>query len=1308
MQEPRGFTSLAELHEAHAALSEQRDEHGLTEETLQAAQRFVLRGVAVGTWLHAAADRRNAQSLLDYWVTVLDRAGQPPRSSTLLRFDAEAAPLLDDGRCPYVGLNAFDRQDHARFFGRAAVVQQLVTCVEKTHLVAVVGPSGSGKSSLVRAGLMPALEREAQRTGQRLRITRAVVPGSDPLPALVEAMEEADTDAPEGGPSRIVDASWPTLVVIDQFEEIFTLCESQERRQRFIEYLLVLTRSPTVRMVLTMRNDFVPFLEQFPEFYELFKAGWVRVTPLSAAELREAIEQPAAAVGLKFDPEVVNYLLNDLLGEPAGLPLLQFTLLQLWRQRQRNRVSLATYRAVGGGRDALQRCAEEVYSRLIPEDKETAKRILVRLGRAFGSGSSDEVTRSRVRVVDLLGREDPERVRRVLDRLLEARLLRATAGKRPEEEQIEVAHEALVRSWPRLVGWLEEQSEQLRTQRRLESRATEWVRLGKGDGGLLDHVELLEAERWQQGAEQSGEPPAIGALAELIRASRLAVDRDMESERRTARRLRALAFVLFSLLVVVGVLLFNALRLRKEALKESLRANLAAEQAKFAELQATVAANTAKARHLSLNSVLVREQDPELAVLLAREAVDMKPSLSTWTALYTAIKDVTPNRVLDGHPGGVLGAWFESAAARSHESPSLLTVAADGTARRFATDGRPLFALAWPTEQLAAVSLSRDGGTLLTVAAASPDKAGGQPAKLWLLGGETVTQLLQFDMPATGGAVSPDGTKILLFGEEPSVRLYSRDGQLLQTLEAHKERVVSASWSPDGTRMLTTSRDRTAIIWHSDPKKLPITLKKHLDSVFGGAWSPDGTQVLTVSRDRSAVLWDERGTPLATLIGHTEGLSGGAFGPDGHSVVTCGLDQTARLWSSGGRQLAVLKGHTAEVVGCSFSPDGKQVLTQSLDGTVRLWAPRERAVQTLRGHDLSIKAGAWSPDGAKLVTASMDRTAQVWSRDGSLLATLRGHDGAVVSAAWGPDGQIVTAGWDSTARVWDASGRLVATLMHTLKAAQNDFLSSASWSPDGRRILTTTWGRKVWLWDPREPRRPVAQLNGHRGQVDGGSFSPDGSRILTTARDDTARLWTAEGEPIAVLRGHTDGVSAGAWSPDGEFVLTTSIDRTARLWRRTGELVGVLRGHTGAVLGGAWSQDGHWILTVSQDKTAKLWTREGHPVRTLSGHEAAVSRGAFSPDGGLILTLSSDRTARLWTPSGEPLLSLTGNDGPINDGSFSPDGQRVLTVAADGVARLWPTDRDKLYARLKEYVTRDLSPTERKRYTDFSEERVSE
>ncbi len=591
------FPSAASLRAAHEDLIKWRRADGDTPEVLAEIQAFIEHGCETGRLLDGEDERRASQALLDFWSNVLLRLGQDPGDATLDDFDPLLAPELPDALCPYVGLDAFSEGKTGLFFGRHRMVHTLMEKLESSRLLVVSGPSGSGKSSVVLAGLIPAFKNGALPGSEDWRYIPRMVPGSDPLANLARLLwtigGDAETDQDTwikdqidqlrrdpGHLARLANESGetPVIGVIDQFEEVFTLCTDSDARLAFVANLLNLVQAPGSRhtVVLTVRTDFESFVVLLPNFQSAFDQAVIRMTPLNAAELREAIEQPAALVGLKFESGLVDALLHDILGEPAALPLLQFTLLKLWDNRQRNLITWEAYKRLGGGRLALANSANAFYDGLIPEDKVTAQRILLRLVRPT---EGLEVTSNRVRLETLLQiGEARDRLERVLEKFFAARMLRVTEGDVAADTQVEIAHEALIRNWRRLVEWLDAERDRMRKRMRLTAAAEQWNSLGRTDdalwrGALLDEArqhhdlndlekEFVEASLHSQTeaalvAERAREREIEQAKA-LAEAERLRAEEQRKAASRYRRFTAALAVVSIIALVAALIAFFLA------------------------------------------------------------------------------------------------------------------------------------------------------------------------------------------------------------------------------------------------------------------------------------------------------------------------------------------------------------------------------------------------------------------------------------------------------------------------------------------------------------------------------------------------------------------------------------------------------------------------------------------------------------------------------------------------------------------------------------------------------------------------------
>lgn len=520
---PDAFPTIFDLRAQHGALISRQRQGMSVPELADDVRLFVDRAQVTGAILDAAEQRDAAQGLIDYWVTTLYRAAIELDDATLADFDADLAPTLDDALCPYVGLSAFEEQTSERFFGRERMIAAAVERLASERFLAVLGPSGSGKSSILLGGVLPRLKA----LHPDWRFLDPLVPGSDPLAALQAALG-VSTDAT------------PAVLVVDQLEEVFTLCDDHAARDAFMARLIAFVDAPEPRQTLlvTLRTDYEPYLAKYPRAQELFAAGELRATPLSAVELREAVEKPAESIGLKLESGLVAKLVDDVLGEPAALPLLQFTMLRLWQERDHNRITLAGYARVGRSREALARAADQLYCNLLSEDQVIMRKILLRMVRP---AAGEETTRRRVAIAELqqIGHA-PKNVERVLDKLLEARLVRRCG------ETVEVAHEALIRNWPQFVTWLEEKRAQLMRVRRLESLAEEWERFDR-HSGFLDDEQLVEAEQWID-SDQARDVGIKDSLRALVVASRAL------AEKRKAKDRRGKQFVIGLVVVVLAVL----------------------------------------------------------------------------------------------------------------------------------------------------------------------------------------------------------------------------------------------------------------------------------------------------------------------------------------------------------------------------------------------------------------------------------------------------------------------------------------------------------------------------------------------------------------------------------------------------------------------------------------------------------------------------------------------------------------------------------------------------------------------------------
>ena len=1132
---------------------------------------------------------------------------------------------------PFRGLEHFDYGHRAIFFGRDVEVGEVLEQLLRRETagvpgVLIEGPSGSGKSSFLRAGVLPAVidsRHQSEYVQLALRdrpmspgASRAIwrpglMPSSRDELAMVQSIRECWSSLGEWSVDSLRTGietlnalavtrrlHWPSnrrfVWVIDQFEELFSLELGHDALDALGCFLGQL-QLDGVWTLASVRADSMPQLKQHEALRAIFGAneGLYYLPTLKGLALDDVIIRPAKAAELTFgvgpNGERLEQLLRDeVYREPDALPLLQFTLNELYQNRSGNELTYEAYRQLGGVSGSIATRAEAVLKSDSVESRQAVRRLFRNL---VGIDETGRATRRYASMSAVM--RDPSQKLLAL-RLTELRL--CVTDEREGLPVVAFAHDALLQKLPPLIQWLRDEAALLQAREDAQREARLWQQNAKSDAWLATSDKLLAFEALEE-ADVALAPEVSNFIN---RSRRLA---------RRASRIRQTAVSLIATLAIVATIgAWIAVKKQREA-----------EYQNAQTLRAQGRLLTETASDLLAAGDVGGAQALILEVLRNNHATDPEAT-NVFQEARAADRQLV---VLTGHTGWVTSAQF------SPDGKRIVTASADGTAR------------VWDVDTGQQILILRGNSILIRSA-----------------------------------AFSPDAKRIVAGCEDRTARIWNAEsGEQLLVLRGHTGGVTGTAFSPDGRQVVTASADKSARLWDALNGKQIRVFVGHGDSVFSAVFSPDGRRIVTASFDKTARVWEAAsGRQLAVMRGHTDLVYGAAFSPDGQRVITASFDKTARIWNAAtAEQLLVLNAHAERVRNAAFSPDGQHVVTASLDGTARVWdATSGEQLLVLRGHRDLLESAAYSPDGRRIVTASFDGTARIWDvSSAQLQLLLTGHTDRLFSAAFSSDGKrIATASGDKTARVWDAANGMPQLIL----SGHADHVESAAFAVDGRRIVTGSFDGTARLWDAVSGKQLLV-LRGHTAQVDHAAFSPDGRHVVTASDDKTARIWDANtGAQLMLLKGHADIVQDAEFSADGSRIVTASFDHTARIWDATsGRQLLVMSGHTGPVSSAAFSPDGTRVITASGDGTARIWAAAtGQELLQLRGHTSGVSTAVFSPRGKRVLTSSADKTVRIWdAASGRQLLVLEGHGDAVNSAYFSTDEQRVVSASFDKTARVW-------------------------------------
>jgi WD40 repeat protein/transcriptional regulator with XRE-family HTH domain len=1090
---------------------------------------------------------------------------------------AKSARLEDapaPGIAPYKGLLFYDQVDADLFFGREVLTAHLVERVTdlamdaSSRFLAVVGASGSGKSSLVRAGLAVAL----QRAGWKIHI---FTPTTNPLRILVA---NYNPSVAKKGQNR--------LVLVDQFEETFTLCRDENERAAFVESLLSLARdkSANTTVVIALRADFYSHCAQYPLLRAAVAAKQEYIGQMTQAELRRAIEEPVRRGGWEFEPGLVDILLSDIgadgMGqpEPGALPLLSHALLATWERRRGRTITLQGYRASGGVRGAIAETAESVFTdQLNHAQQERAREIFLRL-TGLGEGTQD--TRRRASLNELAHQsEEAFQLRLVLNTLAEARLITLN------EDTAEVAHEALIREWQRLHEWLSQDREGLRLHRHLTDAALEWEARQRDPAELYRGARLAQTREWAS----ANEDRLNAAERDFLTASlKLEQHEALEREAQRQRELEAAKIATSRELASASLINLNIDPERSILLALQAEAQADTFQAQDALHRAIQASRLLKRAPVSLGQCYCSIAFSPDGTRLATE------SRAADGQLTTQIRDAKTLEVLFSKPGvWADDRWLDAnylpvAAPSADRSSTILTVwdatgqtvIATVTLPIYYDNEAPYIDISPDQTKVAAVSsvdrgfpvvydiatgqqlapvekpgygfngmlrFSPDSRTLLTLDALTDDN---QEATLW----EVATGRALLTVPLKAGPAvidfSPDGKRFAV-DESQFVRIVDiASGQDVVKLSGHSGPVESGlQFYGDGSRLLTVAGDGTSRIWDAATGQSLLTVFGNDARIKSAAFSPDGTRLATLS-ETSLQTWAIASTSTHELLAVPAVLECDcmvAFSPDGLELAVFGDDTVKILDSSSGQTRLTLPDPGNQGRGLDFSPEGTRLATSGADNLSHVWdLATGKEWMALAGHTAPVDRVIFSPNGTWLATIDRSGEARLWdAASGQTLFSLDAFKGSSIQIpnpigiAFSHDGSRLATAGGIFAKIFDTHTGL-ATL--EIPPVAGLLAYSVAFSPDGKHLAVSFRGGSANVWDSSTGQK-LFDLSGHTGSVRYTAYSPDGTRIATASVDGTARLWdAATGAEQFALTGHTGQVTGLAFSPDGSRLATGSRD----------------------------------------------------------------------------------------------------------------------------------------------------------------------
>ncbi|MEH1849952.1 MAG: hypothetical protein V7L25_34540 [Nostoc sp.] len=1134
-------------------------------------------------------------------------------------------PVLEPHKIPFI---PEEIPQEISASGRQQDVNRLIERITRADykLTVIYGPSGVGKSSILKAGLVPALKGKV--IGERIPIPIVLSVYSDWITILISSVNQALAYTGisvnlDSTPTILLEkirlaskCNCTIIIILDQFEEFFFVSNPPTQRREFYRFFSECLNISFLKIILSLREDYLHHLLEFERFSQknstgLYDLGVINKNILdkdiryylgkfSSQDAKAIIHSLTQRSHYELSDELINQLVQDLTGELDEVHPIELQIVGAQLQIE-NITTLGEYKLCGGSAKLVERWLGEVIKDCGQENEELSWKLLFELTDEKGTRPLKTKANLATALVNNHDLDTISSFDTVGELILEI-LVGSCLVLRVREElgdRYQLVHDYLV--------------EPIRQ---------------KNNYGIIAELEKVKLEKTKAEVAQKLSQKQLNLVLQ-----------------RRLREARIAGAVLAIMGGTIAVLWWQADLQKRAAIRQTLRAERSETNFKISAI--TAASEALFASNKEFDALL--ESLRAWRGLKQGDGVQPDTRMRVVTALQQAVYGVTEVNRLEGHTDVVWGVTF------SPDGQLLASGSKDKTVKLWRPDGTLLQTLKGHTDAVTCVSFSPDGQTL---ASASIDKT----VQIWHKNPVTG----EFDpkpyktLKGYGDSVdsvnfSPDGELLATGGKDTTVKLWHKDGSLVKILRGHRGWVNWVNFSPDGQFIASASDDKTVKIWRRDGS-LVTTLQGHQQAVMIAVFSPDGKFLASTGRDKTVKLWlrESNSTkdsfdfrPYKTLRQHRSTVWSLSFSSDSKKLASAGEDNTINLWSITGTLLKTFKGHSDDVVSLAFSPNNKFLASGSFDKSVKLWSLDAPRPSILQGHQKRVLSVAWSPDGQMLASGSKDRTVKLWQRYTSsgevktrLYKTLVGHTNQVPSVSFDPKGEMLASGsYDKTVKLWRLDGTLIMTLY------------------------------------------------GHTDSVMSVSFSPDGQFLASASKDKTVKLWNREGKLLKTLVGHQDCVNSVNFSPDSQILASASDDQTVKLWQRDGTLLKTFSPHDSWVMGISFSPTDELLASASWDNTVKLWRRDGTLLKTLlKGYSDSVNAVTFSPNGELLAAASWDSTVKLWSSEGKLIKSLNGHRAPVLSVSFSPDGQTLASASADNTIILWNLHLDDLLVRGCDWV----------------------